>query len=221
MSIQIYWGSGSPYAWRVLLAAEAKGVPYESHLLSFQAKEHKAPDFLKMNPRGSVPVLKDGDTIVTESLAIMHHIDQAAGGPALFGRTPAERTRVLEWSSRIIYDLEDAVTAFARPLFASTPAPDLAQKVSDALPKLETVLAQLETQLAATPWLAGDAMTAADLCAFPFVMTIPRAAGKDAAKPLGLTIVPLSGRYPKLAAWQARIEALPGYDRTYPPHWRG
>ncbi|MCC7275089.1 MAG: glutathione S-transferase family protein [Alphaproteobacteria bacterium] len=220
MSVEIYWGSGSPYAWRVLLAAEAKGVPYVSHLLSFQAKEHKTPEFLKMNPRGAVPVLKDGDTVVTESLAIMHHIDQKAADPSLFGRTPAERTRVLEWSSRVVYDMEDAVWNFARPLLAAKPADDLAQKVAEARPKLEDVLGQLEAALASRPYLAGEALSAADLAAYPFLMFALRAAGKEAAKPLDLGLLPLAARYPRLAAWQGRIEALPGYDRTYPPHWR-
>ena len=89
MSVEIFWGSGSPYAWRVLLAAEARKVPYESRLLSFSAKEHKAPTFLAVNPRGKVPALRDREQVVTESLAIMHHLDGLGSGPALFGATPA------------------------------------------------------------------------------------------------------------------------------------
>jgi hypothetical protein len=40
------------------------------------------------------------------------------------------------------------------------------------------------------------------------------------ARPLELGFLPLETTYPALAAWVKRIEALPGYERTYPPHWR-
>ena len=46
MAIDIYWGSGSPYAWRVLLALEYKRLPYTSHLLQFSKQEHKSPQML-------------------------------------------------------------------------------------------------------------------------------------------------------------------------------
>ncbi len=42
MAIDVYWGSGSPYAWRVLLALEYKRLPYTSHLLQFSKQEHKS-----------------------------------------------------------------------------------------------------------------------------------------------------------------------------------
>lgn len=221
MSVEIFWGSGSPYAWRVLLAAEARRVPYESRLLSFSAREHKAPAFLAVNPRGKVPALKDGDRVVTESLAIMHHLDGLGSGPALFGTTGEERTRILEWCSRIVYDLEEAVHGVAGPLMAAKPAADAAAKAEAGLPALHKVLAELEAALAGADWLAGGtAWSAADFAAFPHVMALERAAGKDAARGLDLGVRPLAARYPRLAAWVARIEALPGYERTYPPHWR-
>ena len=67
MALEFYWGSGSPYSWRVLLALEYKGVPYESHVLQFSKQEHKSPQMLRMNPRGRVPVLRDGDFVVSTS----------------------------------------------------------------------------------------------------------------------------------------------------------
>jgi glutathione S-transferase len=47
-----------------------------------------------------------------------------------------------------------------------------------------------------------------------------RAAGKEAARPLDLNLLPLEKTYPVIASWRDRIRALPGYERTYPPHWR-
>ena len=63
MAIDVYWGSGSPYAWRVLLALEYKRLQYTSHILQFSKQEHKSPQMLALNPRGRVPVLKDGDYV--------------------------------------------------------------------------------------------------------------------------------------------------------------
>ncbi len=75
MAIEVFWGSGSPFAWRVLLALEFKKLPYVSHLLQFSKQEHKSPQMLALNPRGRVPVLKDGDYVCFESLAILYYLD--------------------------------------------------------------------------------------------------------------------------------------------------
>ena len=60
MAIELYWGSGSPFAWRVMLALEVKGLAYQSKLLEFSKGEHKTPAYLKLNRRGKFPTLKDG-----------------------------------------------------------------------------------------------------------------------------------------------------------------
>src|SRR3990167_4669598 len=90
MAIELYWGSGSPFAWRVMLTLEVKRLKYESKLLEFSKQEHKSPDYLRLNPRGKVPTLKDGDFVLYESLAIMAYLDRKYPDPPLFGRTPQE-----------------------------------------------------------------------------------------------------------------------------------
>jgi glutathione S-transferase len=50
MALEIFWGSGSPYSWRVLLAAEFKRLKYESRLLEFSKGHLKTLEFLQMNP---------------------------------------------------------------------------------------------------------------------------------------------------------------------------
>ena len=59
MSLTFYYGSGSPFAWKVWLALEHKAVPYEFRLLSFDRGDTKAPEFLSVNPRGRVPTIVD------------------------------------------------------------------------------------------------------------------------------------------------------------------
>ena len=90
MAIELYWGSGSPFVWRVMLTLEVKGLAYESKLLEFSKGEHKTPAYLRLNPRGKVPTLKDGDFVLYESLAIMSYLDRKYPEPPLFGKTPEE-----------------------------------------------------------------------------------------------------------------------------------
>ena len=79
MALEVFWGSGSPFAWRVLLALEVKRLTYQSTLLQFSKGEHKATEFLKLNPRGKVPVLKDDGFVLNESVAIMGFRCSAGG----------------------------------------------------------------------------------------------------------------------------------------------
>jgi glutathione S-transferase len=95
MALELYWGSGSPYSWRVQLALEYKRLAYESHVLQFSMQEHKSPQMLRMNPRGRVPVLKDGDYIVFESLACLLYLDRRHPEPPIFGRTPEEAGTIM------------------------------------------------------------------------------------------------------------------------------
>src|SRR6476661_4951161 len=80
MAIEVYWGSGSPFAWRVL---------------QFSKQEHKSPHMLALNPRGKVPVLKDGDYVCFESLAILYYLDLKYPEPPIFGRTPEEAGTIM------------------------------------------------------------------------------------------------------------------------------
>src|SRR5579859_7800659 len=90
MALTLYWGSGSPFSWRILLALEHKRLQYESQLLHFDKQEQQSPRMLKMNPRGRVPVLKDGDYVCFESVAILYYLDLKYPEPPIFGRTPEE-----------------------------------------------------------------------------------------------------------------------------------
>src|SRR5947207_6464503 len=94
MAIEIFWLSGSPFAWRVLLALEVKGLPYQSRLLERSKGEQRSPEFLAMNPRGQVPVLRDGAVTVRESIAILAYLDRQYPEPPLFGRGGAETAAI-------------------------------------------------------------------------------------------------------------------------------
>jgi glutathione S-transferase len=219
MSIEVFWASGSPFSWRVLLALEVKRLPYESHLLSFSKGDNKTPAFLAMNPRGQVPVLRDGDDVVYESVAVLAYLDRKYPEPPLFGRTPGEAGQIWRAVCEQLAYVEPPAEAYYLPLYVGK-TDEKAAEMRAAIPRVRAELARLEGVLADHEWLVGDRISAADLAAFPIVKSLERGASKPHAGDFDLALLPLAQHYPALARWCARIQALPGYDRTYPPHWR-
>ena len=76
VAVRFYYASGSPYAWRVWLALELKGIPYHRKTLSFDAGDLKTPEFGALNPRRRVPVLVDDDFALVESAVIVEYIEE-------------------------------------------------------------------------------------------------------------------------------------------------
>jgi glutathione S-transferase len=108
--VEIYWVSRSPFAWRVLLTAEVKGIPYEGKLLEASKGELKTPEFLAINPLGPVPAIRDGNLTLHESLAMMVYLDCKHPNPPLFGRTAEEAGRIFQCISEFISDFGDTLS---------------------------------------------------------------------------------------------------------------
>lgn len=221
MSLTVYWGSGSPFAWNVLLTLEYKGLPYASRRLDMGQGEHKTPEFLALNPRGKVPVLVDGDVVITESLAIVAYLDAKYPEKSVFGSTPLEKARVMEALSSVQSYLEPA--AFPIPLTVFfKPWDDAAHAAIRAgIAATTPELARIEALLAAQPALAGQALSAADFRLYPVLQFFWRSwlvAEKKGGVPELAALQ--RDRFPAIDAWCARIEAIPGYEHSYPPHWR-
>jgi len=219
MAIDLYWGSGSPYSWRVLLALEYKRLAYTSHLLQFSKQEHKSPHILALNFRGKVPILKDGDYVVFESLAILYYLDLKYPDPPIFGRSPEEAGVIM----RVICEYESYaqphLETLVRTFFGAEPAAR-AEELARAMHVVASEARSIEARLARSDWVVGESFSAADIVIFPALQTLLRALGKPAARELSTRFLPLAVNYPALERWIARVEALPGYERTYPPHWR-
>lgn len=219
MALDLYWGSGSPYSWRVLLALEYKRLSYTSHLLQFSKQEHKSPPMLRMNPRGRVPVLKDGEFVCFESLAILHYLDRKYPDPPLFGATAEEMGTIM----RVICEYQVYVEEHITRIIAAILFQGLEGRLDDIAKAVHVVASEartIESRFAKSPWLVGDALSAADLVVYPGIKVLLRVLERREAQELRKRLLPLEANYPSLAAWLARVEALPGYERTVPPHWR-
>jgi glutathione S-transferase len=219
MSIEVFWGSGSPYSWRVLLALEFKSLRYESHLLDLSKQEHRSAEMLKLNPRGRVPVLRDGSFVCYESLAILGYLERKYPERPLFGVTAEETGSILRRICEYQVYVEDHLNKIIAAIFFGA----LEARIDEVNKSLEVVIAEahvIELRLTQARWLVADACSAADLMIFPTIKILQRALARREADELQTPFEPLEPNFPAIATWLRRIEALPGYERTYPPHWR-
>lgn len=218
MALTFYHGHGSPYSWRVWLALESKRIPYELKVLSFSAGDTRKPEFVAINPRHHVPTIVDDGFALWESTAILEYLDErfpSRGDTAgLYPGGVRERARI----RRLVREAEEYLGAegldpiMEEHFFKEGGAPDAA-RVQQARTKLAEELRYFAGELRGK-FLGGDTLCAADLVLYPYIGYVKRL---TARKPeLELTeLLP-----PALAQWAGRIEALPYFDKTYPPHWR-
>lgn len=215
----LYFISGSPPCWTVMLALEVKRLDYQPRRLDNSKGDQKSPEFLAVNPRGKVPVFSDGDDIVCETLAILAYLDAAHPEPPLFGKKPRETASTWQAICDCDGNLRQPVGDISRPLFRGK-AREFAKQISEAASVVRDELVLLEGRLSIGPWLAGETLSAADLVVYPVLMQLLRAVARDDAAPLGLAVYPFSDHFPKLESWRLRLESLPGYVNAYPPHWK-
>lgn len=123
------------------------------------------PEFRAMNPRGLVPVLRDGDLVIWESCAILRYLAAAYGdGGAFWPADPAVRARIDMWAE---WGKNELAQAFTVPIFwlrVRTAAKDRDEAaLTAAIARFETHLDLLEEQLDGHEFVTGDSLTTADI----------------------------------------------------------
>jgi glutathione S-transferase len=190
MTLLIYGDRASGNCLKVKWTAEKLGIPYRWMQTDVRQGDTRTPGFLAMNPAGQVPtvVLDDGRPLAQSNAIILH----LAEGSALIPADRYERARMLEWLFWEQYSHEPyiAVARFHRHLMgksASEIEPRLMERGNGAL-------ARLAQQLGATRFLAGEALTLADIAVVAYTR-VAHEGGFDLAQ------------YPAVKAWVARVEA--------------
>ena len=213
MSITLHGMSGSPFTWKVWLALEHKRLPYELCLLSVDAGDLKTPEFALKNPRRQAPVLSDGALEVYESDAIVRYLEAAYPTPTLFPGDLATQALAFRLVAEVEAYFVPSMDHLVREVLFK---PNLAERnealIAASLAGLQRELSHFEREIRGD-FLVGP-LSAADFCFYPPLMLTLRIERRQPS----LAITALLG--PRLAAWMKRIEALPYYERTYPPHWR-
>ncbi|MEY4616980.1 MAG: hypothetical protein RJB66_1940 [Pseudomonadota bacterium] len=161
--IKIY-GSPKSSAGRVYWMMEELGLSYERAPLNMSQKEHKAPDFLKLNPNGKVPCLVDGTFVLWESMAITEYLVQKYGAnSSLAAKTPEETGLISQWSFWSILELQKhAVEWLIQEHFMPAERKD-AGVVEKAQKALLPLFAILDQALENKTYLIGNRFTIADL----------------------------------------------------------
>ncbi len=173
MAIDVYWGSGSPFSWRVLIALEFKRLPYTSHQLHFDLQEHKAPKMLAMNPRGRLPVLTDDGYVVFESLAVLYYLDLKYPSPPIFGTSPEEAAVIMRVINEFQAYTEAGLMGIVESVLSGRPQTQT-QKLAESMQLVAGEARTIEGRLAKGDWIVGDAPSAADS---PSTLHPPAAAG--------------------------------------------
>lgn len=218
MPYEIYWGAGSSYSWRVLLALELMDLPYESKLLEFSKNEHQSAEILAMNPRGRLPILKDGDVSIYESIAILAYLDCKHPEKNLFGSNAYEKGKVWQKICEIENYLRDPIYDVVAPVFFDDVENNI-ETMEKSAANIRAEFKTLEEIFRESDYIAGNSITAADIALLPAIQSLCRAMTfKSAAKP-NLKLDRFEKDYPQISSWLKRIEMIPGYEKTYPPNW--
>ena len=157
------------------LVLEELGVPYERVLVDRIQGAHKAPEYLRLNPNGLIPVLTDGDLVLYETAAIVLHLcdthPQAGLAPAL---ATAERAHFYKWLMWLTNTLQATLIAYfySERWVDEGNTEGAAQVKAQAQRKIGAMLDQLDAHLAAhgQPWFLGAGFSALD----PYVFTACR-----------------------------------------------
>jgi len=212
MALTFYYGSGSPYAWRVWLALEHKPVAHELKILSFSAGDLRKPEFTAINPRQKVPAIVDDGFALYESVAIVEYLDEKYAGAKLFPGDVRRRALVRRLVQEADQYYAHAMEKLADEVLFTPQEKWNVDKIAEGKRTLTREIARWET-LFQGDYLAGE-LSAADYAMYPFVALSLRMDKKSPSLDLR------DGIGPNVSSWMKRIEALPYFQKTWPPHWK-
>jgi glutathione S-transferase len=218
MALDFYHGHGSPYSWRVWLALEHKGIPYNLKVLSFAAGDTTKPEFVAINPRHQVPTIVDDGYALWESAAILEYLEERfpATDPAK-SLLPGDvrnrgRIRRLVREAEMYLGVEGIGPVTEEYFFKGDAAPDekRVQAAREVIGReLQTFAGELRGK-----YLAGDAPTLADFVLYPYLAYVDRITFRKPEAKLA-QLEPAA-----IAQWRKGIESMPYFDKTFPPHWK-
>lgn len=192
-TLRLYNHELSGNGYKVQLLLSLLGLNYELVRVDLMNGEHKQPDFLALNPFGQLPVLVDGNTVVSDSQAILTYL-ALKYNPQWFPTEPEMAAQVVRWLSVAANEISQGLAAVR--LFYMLNAKNV--NIDVATTKATAILSQLDPHLAERSWLVGEGPTIADVACFPYVAL----AGHGQ-----IDLAP----YPQVLAWIARVKQLPNF----------
>ncbi|HEU5048614.1 MAG TPA: glutathione S-transferase family protein [Rickettsiales bacterium] len=189
-------GKGLARDTRVRWALEEVGQPYDVRLLSFKAM--KEPAHLAINPFGQIPTYEEGDLALFESGAIVFHIAENNAG--LLPKNANARARAIAWMFAAVNTIEPPILDLVTVKLHEGDKPWSKERLPLVQDRIRNRLNQLSAHLGDADWLDGE-FSAGDLMMVSVLLRL---------RPSGLL-----EEYPNLAAYVARGEVRPAYQRAF------
>ncbi|MDR6536039.1 glutathione S-transferase family protein [Variovorax soli] len=189
-------GKGLARDTRVRWALEEVGLPYEVRLVSFRAMKEAA--HLALNPFGQIPTYEEGDLTLFETGAIVLHIAECH--PGLFPADASARARAITWMFAAVNTVEPPILELVTVKLVESDKPWKADRLPLVEDRVRARLSQLAARLGDGDWLDG-VFSAGDLLMVSVLLRL---------RPSGLL-----DEFPNLAAYVARGEARPAYQRAF------
>ena len=181
---------------RVRWALEEVGQPYEVRLVSFGAM--KEPAHLCLHPFGQIPTYEEGDLALFETGAIVFHLAERHAG--LWPDDANARARAITWVFAALNTVEPPILELSIARFQEGDKPWSVERLPLVVDRIRDRLRPLSARLGAADWLDG-AFSAGDLIMLSVLLRL---------KPSGIL-----AEFPTLAAYVARGEARPAYQRAF------
>ncbi len=200
MTIKLHCFGESGNAYKAALTMTLAGVEWEPVFVDFFHGATRTPEFRALNVMGEIPVMVDGDLVITQSAVIQDYITSKTS--KLGGKSADQRREVLRW---MFFD-NHKVSGVAGPLRFNTnflPEEKRSTEVNAfLLMRLKSALKVMDTHLEGRDWLATEELTIADIacCGYLFY-----------TEPFGFD----RKEFPNVDAWLDRIAATPGWKHPY------
>jgi glutathione S-transferase len=188
----------SPSCYKVRLMAALTDVKLDIRPVDFHpGGEHRGPELMALNPGGSIPILVDGDLILTESSAMLAYLAAKAAPEWLGSGAPEETARIQQWLS-FSHRLTSSLGGARLHEMLLRPG-DIGLLQANGIAALRELEAGLfEQQLRGMRFLASDRPTIADIACFPYVALAPDG---------GVSL----DTYPTIRLWSRALRALGGF----------
>jgi glutathione S-transferase len=194
MKIKLY-EFGPTRSIRARWTLQELGVDFEPIRVNLIAGEHQRPEFLKINPAGKIPVLVDGDLVLTESVAIVLYLAEKYSDRGLLPTDLGQRAQVNRWLLFAATELEQPLWRISRHTALYPEEQRLPGDVMIASREFKEMAAVLEKHIKGKEFVVGDRATVAD-----FVLAYTLDWGNEDK---------LLGECPQLLAYMKRIYAHP------------
>ncbi|PJR14419.1 glutathione S-transferase family protein [Sinorhizobium meliloti] len=163
------YGLGPTRSLRALWALQELDAEFEFVRVNILAGENLRPDFLRLNPAGKLPVLVDGDFVLTESAAIVMYLAEKYGDKGLMPADLKERAQAYRWSLFAVTELEQPLWRIAKHTFLYPEDKRLPEDIALAREEFAAMAAVLDRHMDGRAFIVGDNITVAD-CVTAYVL---------------------------------------------------